>query len=147
MTSQNTRLRFTPSIIPKLDLALEKIAGAVEQAGSQEGWDPGLVFRVNLVLEELVTNIMSHGREENMPTPDIDIDITPGKEQLTIVVSDNGKPFNLLTDAPAPPPVTMEGQDVPVGGLGIHLVKNMMNEISYQHSGGKNQVTMTTRRK
>ena len=60
-----------------------------------------------------------------------------GKE-LHITITDTGIPFNLL-NAP-PPDLTSNLVDRPIGGLGIHLVRSLMNSVEYERKGGKNRL-------
>ena len=138
-------LKFAPSSDARQDAVLRDIATAVEELGNREGWDESLVFRVNLVLDELASNILLHGREEGRWTPGIEIRILSGDEELTIEVSDDGRPFDPFRDAPEPG-IDESVELVPVGGLGVHLVKNMVDSMFYRHEDGRNRITMTARR-
>jgi anti-sigma regulatory factor (Ser/Thr protein kinase) len=101
------------------------------------------VFRVNLALEELGLNIMNHGHDEG--THEIEIDLISDADSLTIEIRDDGKPFDPLNDAPTPDLDSPVGVRTP-GGLGVHLVRTMMDELSYRREQGKNHVTLVSRR-
>ncbi|MDE0066884.1 MAG: ATP-binding protein [Acidimicrobiaceae bacterium] len=122
---------------------LERMAGAVEEFAEQQDWSPEVVFKVNLVLEELVVNVMTHGSHEGLA--EIEVTVTSSEDLVSIRLSDNGIAFNPLTDAPDPE-VTGSVEDRHVGGLGVHLVRTMMDEVSYQRENGRNLLTMTTQR-
>ena len=122
---------------------LNHIFAAVEDLGEKEGWSPDLVFRVNLALEELGLNIMNHGHDEG--THEIEIDLTSEADALTIEIKDDGKPFDPLRDAPEPDLDSPVGVRNP-GGLGVHFVRTMMDELSYRREQGKNHVTLVSRR-
>ena len=122
---------------------LDHIFTAVEELGEKEAWSPGLVFRVNLALEELGLNIMNHGHDEG--THEIEIDLISDADSLTIEIRDDGKPFDPLNDAPTPDLDSPVGVRTP-GGLGVHLVRTMMDELSYRREQGKNHVTLVSRR-
>ncbi len=125
------------------DGALERISAAVEDLGEREEWAPGLVFSVNLALEELGLNAITYGAAgEN---PDIEIVMVSDEDAVTITISDAGIPFDPLTDAP-PPDLDSSIDDRPVGGLGIHLVREMMDEAHYKREGGRNHLTLIKRR-
>ena len=112
----------------------------------RDGWDESLTFKVNLVLEELATNILAYGGAPDRPSPDIEIDIASRGDDLVIEVSDDGRPFDPLRDAP-PAPVVDENTDVaPVGGMGLRLVIRMVESIAYRYEDGRNRVTMVARR-
>ena len=138
-------LKFAPSADPRQDSILGAIAAAVEDLGNQEGWGESLTFKVNLVLDELASNIISYGGEEGRRNPDIEIEIASREGELVIEISDDGRPFNPLSDAPPAPVIERDLEIAPVGGLGLHLVKNMVDSMSYRHEDGRNRITMTAR--
>ncbi|MDE0701998.1 MAG: ATP-binding protein [Acidimicrobiaceae bacterium] len=124
-------------------MELERMASAVDEFGEQQDWSPEVVFKVNLVLEELVINVMTHGSHEGLA--EIEVTVTSSEDLVSIRLSDNGIAFDPLTDAPDPE-VTGSVEDRHVGGLGVHLVRTMMDNVSYQRESGRNLLTMTTQR-
>ena len=118
---------------------LDRITAAVEDFGEQESWSPALIFRVNLVLEELGLNVMDYGYDDGIH--EFEIVLTSEPDTLTIEIIDDGRPFDPLSDTP--PPV-LEGsiEDRPIGGLGVHLVRELMDEASYRRENGMNKVTL-----
>jgi len=60
---------------------------------------------------------------------------------LTVTVTDNGHEFNPL-NAPVPD-TTLSLEEREIGGLGIHLVRNMMDAVTYAHHDGFNELTLT----
>lgn len=143
--SERVCLKIEPVTSGGPQEALLFIAGEVEELGQREAWPDSLVFKINLVLEEVGLNVLSYGGESGGPHPDMEIVIASEADALTIEVSDDGRPFDPLQEAPA---AVLEGglEERPVGGLGIHLVKTMMDDLSYQHTGGRNRLTMVARR-
>lgn len=117
------------------------MAAAVEEFAEQQSWPAGVVFKVNLVLEELVINVMTHGGREGRE--EIEVTVTSGEERITITISDNGVAFDPLSDAPEPE-TSGSIEDRHVGGLGVHLVRTMMDGVSYRREPGRNHLTMTT---
>ena len=118
---------------------LENVNAAVADFAAAEKWPPDFVFRVHLVLEELSLNIMKHGKDENLH--EIKITMTSEADVLTIEIVDDGQPFNPLKDAPQPD-LEATIKDRPVGGLGIHLVRTMMDELHYRREQGRNHLTL-----
>ncbi|WP_207260663.1 SpoIIE family protein phosphatase [Desulfovibrio sp. Huiquan2017] len=113
----------------------------VEAFGMEHGLHPKIIFHLTLVLDELITNIISYGYADFDEHP-IDATIALEGDQLTIRVEDDAEPFNILE---APPPeldIPLEDRTKPVGGLGIHLVKNMVHGIQYKRENGKNVLTL-----
>ena len=117
---------------------LELIPTAVEEFAERDNWPPGLVFKLNLVLEELGVNIVNYSGA----TGDIEISLASDDERVTVVISDNGRPFNPLDDLDTPD-ISAPLGDRPIGGLGVHLVRSMMDELSYSREDGKNKLAMT----
>ena len=146
MTDAEGSLKFTPSETPRHDSILQAIATAVEDLGHREGWGESLTFKVNLVLDELASNIISHGGQEGRRNPDIEIEIASRSDELVIEISDDGRPFDPLGDAPPAAVIDDDTQTAPVGGLGLHLVKSMVDSLSYRHEDGRNRVVLVARR-
>jgi anti-sigma regulatory factor (Ser/Thr protein kinase) len=118
---------------------LDTITVAVEEFGDAEQWPPDLIFRVNLVLEEVGLNIINHGRTDDLH--EIEITLTSEAESLTIEIVDNGRPFDPLTDAPEPD-LDSGVAERAVGGLGVYLVRTMMDELRYRREGDRNYLTL-----
>jgi anti-sigma regulatory factor (Ser/Thr protein kinase) len=100
---------------------LERISAAVEDIGQRENWPAQFIFRINLVLEELGLNIMSYGYGEE-GLHEFEITLTSEADVLRIEVTDDGRPFDPLNEAPEPD-LDASVDDRQVGGLGIHLVR------------------------
>jgi len=94
-------------------------------------------YHLNITVEELVINAIKHGRCS--PTEGaIEVGLRLCGKELHITITDTGTPFNLL-NAP-PPDLTSNLVDRPIGGLGIHLVRSLMNSVEYERKGGKNRL-------
>ena len=99
---------------------------------------------MNVVLDELLTNTLSYafpagGRESGEVTVDVEL----GPDRLSVTLSDDGSPFDPFgTAAPDTAPSVEERR---IGGLGIHLVRRMMDEFSYHRSADRNVVTLAKR--
>ena len=122
---------------------LERISAAVEDIGQRENWPPQFVFRVNLVLEELGLNIMNYGHDEGLH--EFEIILTSAEDALTIEVTDDGRPFDPLNEAPEPD-LDASVDDRQVGGLGLHLVRKMVDEMFYRREQDKNHLTLVARK-
>ena len=146
MTADAGFLRFGASGNSRGENMHGTIAAAVEDLGIREGWEAGLIFKVNLILDELATNIVSYGGTAGRRGPEIEIDILCREEEVVIEIRDDGRPFNPLNDAPPAPRIGGDTAAAPVGGLGLQLVKSMVDSLSYRHEDGLNQVTMIARR-
>ena len=94
---------------------------------------------INLGLDELFTNIISYGFEDESEHQ-IKFSLAKAEETLVVEIEDDGIPFNPL-DA-ASPEVSWELDSINIGGLGIHLVKKMMDDIDYQRIEGRNKLIL-----
>nr|WP_321260634.1 SpoIIE family protein phosphatase [uncultured Pseudodesulfovibrio sp.] len=113
----------------------------VEAFGEANGLSGKIIFHLTLVLDELVTNIIDYGYADFDEHP-IDVSLSMDGDVLTIKVEDDAEPFNILK-APEPElDVPLEDRDRPIGGMGIHLIKNMVHGIEYVREGGKNVLTL-----
>ncbi len=122
---------------------LAAITDAVEDLGRRERWPDALLFRVNLALEELGLNIMDYGYDGG--PCDIDIVLTSDDDAVTIEIIDGGPPFDPLHDAPTPD-LDAAIEDRRIGGLGVYLVRTLMDDLRYRREEGKNHLTLVTRR-
>ena len=122
---------------------LAAIIEAVEDLGRRERWPDALLFRVNLALEELGLNIIDYGYDGG--PCDIDIVLTSDDDAVTIEIIDGGPPFDPLHDAPTPD-LDASIEDRRIGGLGVHLVRTLMDDLRYRREHGKNHLTLVTRR-
>ena len=121
---------------------LPRIDAAIEAFARRESWSPRLEFQVKLVIEELAINVVKHGGGAGGAT---EIELASDPDRVTIEVSDGGRPFDPLTEIPLPD--TSSGvEDRPVGGLGVYLVRTMVDEASYRREGGRNHLTLVKRR-
>lgn len=135
-------LRRTLTIETRLD-ELNRLAEAVENLGEEDSWSPGLVGKVNLVLEELAINTINHGHDGGLH--EIAFTFNSTEDALTIEMVDDGKPFDPLTDAPVPD-VNAPMEERPIGGLGVFLVRKLMDELTYRREEGRNHLTLVAYR-
>ena len=125
---------------------LNSLTAEVEALGERENWPPALVFKANLVLEELTLNINNYGNYGGYDgIRQIEITLNSEPDRLIIEVVDDGSPFDPTNDA-ALPDTNAPIEDRTVGGLGLHLVRTMMDELSYRREQGKNHLAMVARR-
>lgn len=134
--SASASLKITPTMDE-----LERITAIVEDLGEQDDWPPDLIFKVNLVLDELSVNIVNYGEEAS----EIEVCLDADAEEVRVEISDDGRPFDPLTDA-IEPDLDAPLEDRPIGGLGIHLVREMMDELHYSREDGKNRLAMVKRK-
>lgn len=114
----------------------------VEDFGASHGLSMKVIFHLTLVLDELITNIISYGYADFDEHP-IDVIIGWKDNAISVRVEDDAQAFNILEDAPDPEfDVPLEEREKPIGGMGVHLVKTMVDEISYERADGKNILSL-----
>jgi sigma-B regulation protein RsbU (phosphoserine phosphatase) len=96
--------------------------------------------KLNLVFDELLNNIISYAYDDDKNGHNILINIESIDKKLTITISDGGIPFNPFTGEK--PDITIGLEDRKVGGLGIHLVRSLMDKAFYKRRVDKNIVTL-----
>ena len=107
--------------------------------GGRHGLAPNVVHDLNLALEEILTNIISHGYTDNREH-EIKVRLSAQPGEIKAEVEDDGQPFNPL-EAPEPD-TTQPLEERTVGGLGIHLVRKLMDGLEYKRQEGKNKLVM-----
>jgi len=118
---------------------LSTLCERLERVGGALGIPRRLLFEINLALDELFTNIISYGYADQSEHS-IRVRLSAENDLLTVVLEDDGIPFTPVERLPPEPPCTLE--ECRVGGLGIHLVKNLMDEVVYSRCGNKNVLTL-----
>lgn len=101
---------------------------------------PSLEFTLQLVVEEIVVNIVSYAYPVGKDG-EVTIDVNKTPTAIEISFSDRGVPFNPLERED--PDTTLSAEERPIGGLGIFLVKQMMDSVSYRYEDGHNILTTT----
>lgn len=122
------------------DLAeIPRVAEAVEQFLEAAGTDGLVVFKINLCLDELLTNVIKYGFADDAEHV-IDLRLAVADGVLDIELEDDASAFNPLD---RPPPDLESGVEVrEVGGLGIHFVREIMDRVAYRRAGERNLLTM-----
>ena len=128
------------TLILKNDIAeISRLAEFVENLGEEFMLTPDLVFNLNLVLEEAVSNVIlyAYPKEEHEI---ITLSAKKDGNMLIFVLTDSGKEFDptQIPDAD----VTLSAEEREIGGLGIFLIRQIMNTVEYQRIEGRNVLTL-----
>jgi serine/threonine-protein kinase RsbW len=123
----------------KADLA--SLPPRLEAFAEQAGLPPDVAMHIDVVLDELVANAIAYGYPDGRDgTIRVRLDVDG---DVTVVVEDDGNPFDPTTLPP--PDLESDLANRPVGGLGIHFVRTMMDEVAYARLDGRNRITLTKR--
>jgi serine/threonine-protein kinase RsbW len=122
------------------DLAgLAGLAERVEGFGAAQGLSANVVNALNVVLDEAVSNAINHGYDAGV-RGEIAVRLRRAGDGVLLEVEDDGRPFDPLQTPP--PDLTLPLEQRPIGGLGVHLIRNLMDEVSYARVGGRNVLKM-----
>ncbi|MDR0988320.1 MAG: SpoIIE family protein phosphatase [Prevotellaceae bacterium] len=117
----------------------QRMSEYVEHIGEQLELTPGTVMNLQLALEEAITNIILYAYKEQ--GKDISVTFTKTGNELEVVIEDGGVPFD-PTAREDPDHLDAPAEERPIGGLGIFLVKKLMDEVSYRRENDKNVLIM-----
>lgn len=128
------------SIILANDIAeISKLNQFIEEIGEEFSLAPDLVFNLTLVMEEAVVNVINYAypKEDHEK---IYVSARLHEGSIIMIIADNGKEFD-PTLAPEAD-ITLSAEERPIGGLGIFLIRNIMNEVKYERIEGRNILTL-----
>ena len=120
------------SRIPRLNSFIDEVCEA-------NGFDKPTTMQLNLAIEEAVVNVMNYAYPEGTKG-DITIEASSDGKEMKFSITDTGKPF----DPTAKPEVdiTLSAEDRAIGGLGIHLIRQITDRINYERTSGHNILTL-----
>ncbi|MFM1885795.1 MAG: hypothetical protein RL026_952 [Pseudomonadota bacterium] len=130
------RTRSVAALAPQLE-ELNRFLGVFwQEAGLTE--EGRLAFE--LALEEVFINVVTHGAHPGTSPPHVQLTLSHEGHRVRMVHADDGIPFDPL--AQAAPDLDADLEHRPVGGLGIFLVRRMMDRVEYRHEAGRNVLCM-----
>ena len=119
---------------------IPQLADFIGQIADEMHLDQSLAMSLNLALEEAVTNVILYAYPKGSDGL-VDIEAILRKDAVKFIISDSGSPFD-PTAAPEAD-ITLNAEDRPIGGLGIYLVRKLMDTVRYERRDGKNILSMT----
>ncbi|MDE5094915.1 MAG: ATP-binding protein [Trichodesmium sp. St11_bin5] len=130
----------------KLD-SLGKIREYVKSAAKEAGLEKKASYNLCLAVDEIATNIITHGYNDNGLEGNIYLETKIDEQSLTIYIEDTAIPF----DPKKKEAVTQEDlqkslEERPIGGLGIHLVQESVDEFIYEYKGDRNRNILVVNR-
>ena len=137
---QQPDIRYQRSItLPNDVQTIPKLSDFVDTVCEAAGFDMSLSMQMNLALEEAVVNVMNYAYPKGTKGM-VSIDATLTDKGLKFVISDNGKPFD--PTAKAEVDTTLSAEERSIGGLGIHLIRKIMDSVNYEYVEGRNVLTL-----
>ena len=127
----------------RLPSRLEAIAGLAEEVTAFLPDQPRVAFEINLCLDELLTNTISHGLG-GAGDHFIDVRLERSDAWLEVVIKDDAPAFDPFAEV-GPPDLDTDLEQRPIGGLGVHFVRTLVDVVGVSHEGGGNRVTLRKR--
>ena len=127
-------------LVIKNDISeISKLATFIGELSEELDFTPELNFNLNLVLEEAISNVIlyAYGKEEQK---EISLVAYLSDNNLVFVLTDSGMEFDPTKVPDAD--ITLSAEEREIGGLGIFLIRQIMNTVEYQRIDGKNVLTM-----
>lgn len=138
----DTEIAVLDERLPNDVSAIGAFAEQVEAFCEAGNIPPAIMFQLNLAIDELATNIIFYGWDDPGPH-EVRIRLSRTADRLCLLLEDDGRAFNPLEKST--PDVTMEIEDRPIGGLGIHFVREFATALAYERVDGHNRLTIEKR--
>ena len=121
---------------------LTRLTEGITRLGMEHHLPDEVIFHLNLALEEVVSNIIRHGYGER-EDGEVSVLIEVAPEAIAVTVEDDGVAFNPLEHPD--PDLTAPLEERKVGGLGVFLVRQLMDEVDYRAERGRNILRLVMR--
>jgi len=129
--------------IPSDIAEIPQVSARLEELLRAHAFQDDDILDTQLAVEEAITNTIIHGYADRPGTVTITLHASPGTVEIEI--ADEAIPFNpLLREEPD---TTLPIEERQIGGLGIFLIRRIMNDVSYEFRDGKNILTLVKKKK
>ena len=118
---------------------LSRMPELVAQLAERQGLSEDVVFGMNVALDEMLSNIIKYGYTDDA-IHEIRVRLSVSGRMLVAEIEDDGQPFDPCAAAPVDVDAPMEERKV--GGLGIHIVRQLCAEVGYARVNGRNRLVM-----
>jgi len=122
---------------------IPRLAREIEAFAERHGLPAPPVHHLNLALDEMITNIVSYGYGDDAEHV-IELLLVLEDGALRAELADDASPFDPLKDS-RPPVLDLPPEKRPIGGLGLHFVKTLMDDVRYRRDGRFNRLTLVKR--
>ncbi len=120
----------------------ERLTARVTEFGARHALPDRIVSHVNLALDEAITNIVFYAYDD-ADDHEIGVRISLAQGMLTAELVDDGRAFDPLQVVA--PDLAAPLEERAVGGLGVHLMRHLVDDIQYRRDGGRNHLVFTKR--
>lgn len=118
---------------------IARLGSFIEKVGEDNNLPPDTILALLLASDELVTNVIMYGCTDAREHQ-IVVSLECTESSVHLIIADDGIQFDPLAAPDADTSLPLEEKKI--GGLGIHLVKKMMNEVAYRYQDNKNIMSM-----
>jgi serine/threonine-protein kinase RsbW len=133
---------FTVDLSIRNDFSdLVAVTEALDQVGGEFGFAPKALIQLQVALDEILSNVIKYAWSDGAPHT-LRVRIKASVPSIEVVVTDDGAPFDPRAQ---PEPEPARGRRLRPGGVGIHLIKQLVDEFDYARTGGVNCVTLIKR--
>ena len=119
---------------------LEIVQNFVSEELENQGCSMKVMMQIEIAVEEIYVNIVHYAYNPEIGKATIRCEVTEDPMQVIIQFMDSGVPFDPLAKEDAD--ITLSAEEREIGGLGIFMVKQSMDEVSYEYKEGKNVLTI-----
>ncbi|MDO4616101.1 MAG: ATP-binding protein [Lachnospiraceae bacterium] len=119
---------------------LQAVTDHVNEKLEKAECPPKALAQIDIAIDEIFSNICRYAYVSTEGTAVIRTEIDPETDTVSLTFSDQGIPWNPLEAEE--PDIAASAEDRPIGGLGLFLVKNLMDEVNYEYKDGCNRLTI-----
>lgn len=113
-------------------------ASFIEEQMEAAGFESKAIIKMITACEEIIVNVMNYAYADG--EGDLEISFSDGEGFIKIIFIDNGKQFNPLDKPDAD--ISLSADEREIGGLGIHMVRRLVDDVNYEYSNNQNILTL-----
>ncbi len=126
-----------------LDALIENVpvvTSFVEEQLEAFGCPMKIQIQINIAIDELFSNIARYAYRPKTGMATVQLEVSGEPRMISLTFIDSGVPYNPLEKED--PDITLSAEERDIGGLGIYMVKNFMDDMTYEHKEGQNILTI-----
>ena len=137
---QQSKVLFRRNIVLNNDIQeVPRLNAFVEEVCESQDFNPATTMRITLAIEEVVVNVINYGYPRGTQDT-ISVEAQTNEMRIKFTIIDRGMPFDPTTKSDAD--IHLKAADRPIGGLGIHVVRRLMDSMNYERIDGHNVLTL-----
>lgn len=127
--------------VPAAPESIEKITVFINAKLEKLGCTPKTRKQIDIAIDEIFSNIAHYAYKNGEGSAEVRIEKNYDPKSVTLIFTDSGTPYNPLKKSD--PDLTLTADEREIGGLGIYIVKKIMDEVKYERKDGKNILSVT----